>query len=296
MRVSFLNLFWSKPRAKLFDIRNQLLATETNLQLFSQVLTDNIQTLLYYNQYDEARLLVHYLKVHNQLRQNEEAIDKAILFITDRAEPDAIKDFIEYYILITLVLLLNSLTPAFAPREDMPEEARTLFILFKTLIGSLLISGFLMYKRENLLEKGSLEKKQATTSPQFCEDFISKFTTKLESIFKGGLATIGSEYVLFEFQVNETNEDSSDFHKLLVAQPAVAAQGIENAFGDHLVNVLPSPNDSAKIQIMVRFRSAEQCKQLVNQINLPFFNLDNLNEAGKANLAPAHRLGRGGPG
>jgi hypothetical protein len=294
MRVSFLNLFWSKPPAKLFNIRNQLLAAENNPQLFSQILTDNIQTLLYYNQYDEARLLAHYLKVHNQFRQNDEAIDKAILFITDRAVPDAIKDFIEYYILVTLVLLLNNLTPAFAPRDDMPEEARTSFILFKILIGSPLISAFLMYKRENLLEKGSLEKKQATISSKFCEDFISKFTTKLEPLFEAGVATIGSEHVLFEFQVKATNENASDFHKLLVAQPTVAAQCIETAFGDHLVNVLPDSNDSAKIHIMVRFRSAERCKQLVSQINLPFFNLDNLGEAVKANVAPYYRPGQGG--
>ncbi len=299
MRVSFaltaLGFLRDNPPANLLNIRQQLFSVENDPQLFSHALNQNIQALLSQTQHYEAALLIHYFK--NRGSSSHAVIDAATNLITNSSADDAKKDFVEYYLLGTLAFIINSVAiPAFAPPKDLPEEAHVFFVGLKSIFGALILSAFLLYKRGNMLEKISIEQKNATTSDQFTRAFVAQFIEKFPSLFENGTATVGSDQVRFEFQIKAANENASDFHTLLVSQPAVAAQCIENAFGAHLINVMPDPNDSAKIQIMVSFRSAEQCQQLVKQMNLPFFNLDSLNQAAMRSVAVSYNSpGQGGP-
>lgn len=302
MRVSFaltaaltvLGFLRGKPPSHLRSIRQQLLAVENNPQRFSQLLNNHIQTMLCLNQYYEAALLIDYFK--NRGSSNHAAIDAATSLVTDSSADDACKDFAEYCILGTLAFIISCMaTLEFVSPKDMSEEEHLSSVGLKSILGALIVSAFLMYQRGNFLEQRSIEQKNATISELFTRAFMARFIEKFPSLFENGTAIVDSEHVRFEFPVKAANEDASDFHKLLVAQPAVAAHYIENAFGDHLVNVRPDPHGSAKIQIMVKYRSAEHCTQLVKQMSAPFFNLDSFSQAVKSTVAPHYRPGQGGP-
>jgi hypothetical protein len=61
------------------------------------------------------------------------------------------------------------------------------------------------------------------------------------------------------------------------------------------VNVMLDPNDPNKIQLLVKYRSAEHCTQLVKHMSEPIFKLNNLSLAAQGNVAPHYRPGQGGP-
>lgn len=275
MRFSVINFFWPKPPANLQARRQELVALENDPQQFSRLLNRRIGRLVDNNQYDEAWLLIGYFK--NRRVCGQAAITAAIELVDTYSELDKHRDSSEYYILAGLLLVLKmmpTLNPGDSMQEDMAQEA----IFAKAVVVAWLLIFFLTCARERFVDMKIVGKRLSTTSDEFTQDFISHFTTRLAGLFEeDGSATVeaAAERVCFAFQIKALEANSGEFHQLWVDNLSAAVRYLEDAFGDQLVNVIPDANDPTKIQIMVRYRSAEKCAQLIHQVDS--LALDDLN-------------------